>query len=133
MVFFAAIKLFYVANMPFFLFVSFFSHSLLYKLRNCKISSTLSDINSLLSEASNDDGYVSRRRSRRSLDVDGDDLPLDNAALQELLEELIRHKDAWAFTRPVLKSEVCVRLMLLLCLFYVRYFTIQVERQSHFQ
>lgn len=54
----------------------------------------------------NDESGVSRRRSRRSLDVDADDLPLDNAALQELLEEIIRHKDAWAFTRPVLKSEV---------------------------
>ncbi|XP_034233074.1 bromodomain adjacent to zinc finger domain protein 1A isoform X2 [Thrips palmi] len=56
-------------------------------------------------DALNDEG-ISRRRSRRSLDVDTDDLPLDNAALQELLEEIIRHKDAWAFTRPVLKSEV---------------------------
>lgn len=60
----------------------------------------------VLPESFNDES-VSRRRSRRSLDVDTDDLPLDNAALQELLEELIRHKDAWAFTRPVLKSEVC--------------------------
>lgn len=67
----------------------------------CKIKAS----SSKKADALNDDG-ISRRRSRRSLDVDGDDLPLDNAALQELLEEVIRHKDAWAFTRPVLKSEV---------------------------
>ncbi|XP_052121345.1 bromodomain adjacent to zinc finger domain protein 1A isoform X2 [Frankliniella occidentalis] len=57
-------------------------------------------------EATNDESSVSRRRSRRSLDVNDDDLPLDNAALQELLEDIIRHKDAWAFIRPVQKSEV---------------------------
>jgi len=39
------------------------------------------------------------------LESGGDDLPLDNAALQELLEEIMRHPDSWAFTRPVIKSE----------------------------
>lgn len=69
----------------------------------CKIRAS----SSRRSEAgNNEDSSVSRRRSRRSLDVEGDELPLDNAALQELLEEILRHKDAWAFTRPVLKSEV---------------------------
>ena len=52
----------------------------------------------------------SRRRSRRSYEMQeqGPDLPLDNAAWQEILEQVMRHKDAWPFIRPVTKSEVCL-------------------------
>ncbi|KAF6198760.1 hypothetical protein GE061_006782, partial [Apolygus lucorum] len=50
----------------------------------------------------------SSRRSRRSLETTKKqrELPLDNAALQEILEVLMHHKDAWPFLRPVTKSEV---------------------------
>ncbi|XP_039282442.1 bromodomain adjacent to zinc finger domain protein 1A isoform X2 [Nilaparvata lugens] len=60
----------------------------------------------------------SRRRSRRSVEAAGSgadmngcsvlrsDLPLDNAALQEMLDALMHHKDAWPFLRPVTKAEV---------------------------
>ncbi|XP_075223802.1 ATP-dependent chromatin assembly factor large subunit isoform X2 [Lycorma delicatula] len=57
---------------------------------------------------------LSRRRSRRSMESSSDamtttssrDLPLDNAALQEILDIVMHHKDAWPFLRPVTKSEV---------------------------
>lgn len=55
-----------------------------------------------------------RRRSRRSLESDtklspsvAKDLPLDNATLQEVLDVLMHHKDAWPFLRPVTKADVC--------------------------
>ncbi|CAG9857878.1 unnamed protein product [Phyllotreta striolata] len=35
-----------------------------------------------------------------------EDLPLHNASLQELLGDVMKHPDAWAFIRPVTKSEV---------------------------
>lgn len=54
-----------------------------------------------------------RRRSRRSLETDtklspsvAKDLPLDNATLQEVLDVLMHHKDAWPFLRPVTKADV---------------------------
>uniref|UniRef100_T1I0S2 Bromodomain adjacent to zinc finger domain protein 1A n=1 Tax=Rhodnius prolixus TaxID=13249 RepID=T1I0S2_RHOPR len=43
---------------------------------------------------------ASHRRNRNS------DLPLDNAALLEILDDLMHHEDAWPFLRPVTKSEV---------------------------
>lgn len=60
-------------------------------------------------------GNSSRRRSRRSMEATSDvvattsskDLPLDNAALQEILDIVMHDKDAWPFLRPVTKSEVC--------------------------
>lgn len=62
----------------------------------------------------------SRRRSRRSLESEmaangantsptiAKHLPLDNAALQELLDQLMHHEDAWPFLRPVTKADVSV-------------------------
>nr|CAD7204843.1 unnamed protein product [Timema douglasi]CAD7418680.1 unnamed protein product [Timema poppensis] len=47
----------------------------------------------------------SRRSHRRSQVLD-QSLPLDNAILQDLLMELIHHKDAWPFLRPVQKAQV---------------------------
>lgn len=51
-----------------------------------------------------------RRSTRRANDSKGaateDDLPLHNAALQELLSDVLKHKDSWPFTRPVTKMEV---------------------------
>ncbi|XP_060536681.1 bromodomain adjacent to zinc finger domain protein 1A isoform X2 [Cylas formicarius] len=35
-----------------------------------------------------------------------EDLPLNNAALQDLLAEVMKHKDAWPFVRKVQKNEV---------------------------
>lgn len=46
-----------------------------------------------------------RRSNRRDIDQ-RDDLPLHNAALQELLKDVMKHKDAWPFIRPVQKNEV---------------------------
>lgn len=57
----------------------------------------------------------SRRRSRRSLETEtatntsptvAKHLPLDNASLQELLDQLMHHEDAWPFLRPVTKADV---------------------------
>lgn len=45
-----------------------------------------------------------RRSSRR--DEVRDDLPLHNAALHELLADVMKHEDAWPFIRPVQKTEV---------------------------
>lgn len=45
-----------------------------------------------------------RRSSRR--EECRDDLPLHNAVLQELLADVMKHKDAWPFIRPVQKTEV---------------------------
>jgi len=56
-----------------------------------------------------------RRRSRRSLEAElmqqnsntsaSKDLPLDNATLQEILEQLMHHEDAWPFLKPVTKAD----------------------------
>ncbi|RZF44988.1 hypothetical protein LSTR_LSTR001949 [Laodelphax striatellus] len=66
-------------------------------------------------ERGRDDDMTRRRSSRRSLESSSaaaaaeanscsvlrSDLPLDNAALQEMLDALMHHKDAWPFLRPV--------------------------------
>lgn len=46
-----------------------------------------------------------RRSNRRNQEIDLD-LPLNNAALQDLLKELMHHSDSWPFLRPVHKTEV---------------------------
>ncbi|KAK9869330.1 hypothetical protein WA026_003084 [Henosepilachna vigintioctopunctata] len=46
-----------------------------------------------------------RKRSYRR-ESGRDDLPLHNAALQDLLTEVMKHPDAWPFLRPVQKNEV---------------------------
>lgn len=50
----------------------------------------------------------SRRRGRHTeqtiLTTSGD-LPLDNALLQLLLNQVMHHPDAWPFLRPVTKSQ----------------------------
>lgn len=54
-------------------------------------------------------GTSSRRRSRRSYEQAppmSNNLPLDNAVLQELLDVVMHHEDAWPFLRPVTKGEV---------------------------
>ncbi|XP_018577816.1 bromodomain adjacent to zinc finger domain protein 1A isoform X2 [Anoplophora glabripennis] len=56
-------------------------------------------------ESDSGDEVVHSRRSHRREEGRGD-LPLHNAALQELLSEVMKHKDAWAFLRPVQKNEV---------------------------
>ncbi|CAH0550662.1 unnamed protein product [Brassicogethes aeneus] len=48
---------------------------------------------------------VHSRRSNRRED-NREDLPLHNVALQELLSDVMKHKDAWPFLRPVQKNEV---------------------------
>ncbi|KAJ8924480.1 hypothetical protein NQ315_007277 [Exocentrus adspersus] len=57
------------------------------------------------SDDSGDEVVHSTRRTHRREDG-RDDLPLHNAALQELLSEVMKHKDAWPFIRPVQKNEV---------------------------
>uniref|UniRef100_A0A069DXN6 Bromodomain adjacent to zinc finger domain protein 1A n=1 Tax=Panstrongylus megistus TaxID=65343 RepID=A0A069DXN6_9HEMI len=49
---------------------------------------------------------ASHRRNRNSGHHTSRDLPLDNAALLEILDDLMHHEDAWPFLRPVTKSEV---------------------------
>ncbi|XP_036323316.1 bromodomain adjacent to zinc finger domain protein 1A [Rhagoletis pomonella] len=43
---------------------------------------------------------------RRSIRRTGDHLPLNSAALYELLDDVMKHQDAWPFTRPVSQAEV---------------------------
>ncbi|XP_076268228.1 ATP-dependent chromatin assembly factor large subunit isoform X2 [Rhynchophorus ferrugineus] len=51
-----------------------------------------------------DNEVINRRSMRRE---DGrEDLPLHNAALQELLSDVMKHEDAWPFIRPVQQKEV---------------------------
>lgn len=54
---------------------------------------------------SSDEVSLTNRRTHRRDDI-REDLPLHNVALQELLGEVMRHADAWAFIRPVQKTEV---------------------------
>ncbi|XP_044747001.1 bromodomain adjacent to zinc finger domain protein 1A isoform X2 [Coccinella septempunctata] len=49
--------------------------------------------------------YSKRKRSFRR-ECGRDDLPLHNAALQDLLQEVMKHPDAWPFLRPVKNYEV---------------------------
>ncbi|XP_067619660.1 bromodomain adjacent to zinc finger domain protein 1A isoform X2 [Eurosta solidaginis] len=57
-------------------------------------------------------GFGSPRESakstsqRRSIRRTGDDLPLNSAALYELLDDVMKHEAAWPFTRPVSQAEV---------------------------
>lgn len=53
-----------------------------------------------------------RRSTRRSEGRKGRDLPLDNAALQEILDVLMHDPDAPPFLRPVARSEVCFRVII---------------------
>jgi hypothetical protein len=54
---------------------------------------------------SDTDLQPTRRSGRRSLEVDLD-LPLNNAVLQDLLSDVMHHKDAWPFLRPVPRAQV---------------------------
>lgn len=47
---------------------------------------------------------VNKRPLRR--DDQRDDLPLHNAALHELLSDVMKHESAWPFLRPVQPKEV---------------------------
>nr|CAD7406154.1 unnamed protein product [Timema cristinae] len=57
-------------------------------------------------EDDEDEEMQPSRRSHRRSQVLDQSLPLDNAILQDLLMELIHHKDAWPFLRPVQKAQV---------------------------
>lgn len=54
---------------------------------------------------SDTDLQPTRRSGRRSLEVDLD-LPLNNAVLQDLLTDIMHHKDSWPFLRPVPRAQV---------------------------
>lgn len=43
---------------------------------------------------------------RRSIRRTGEHLPLNSAALYELLDDVMKQEDAWPFTRPVSQAEV---------------------------
>ncbi|XP_019881429.2 bromodomain adjacent to zinc finger domain protein 1A isoform X2 [Aethina tumida] len=60
------------------------------------------------SDSESDDEEEEVVKSRRSLrrEDNRQDLPLHNVALQELLSDVMKHKDAWPFLRPVQKNEV---------------------------
>ncbi|KAI5706533.1 hypothetical protein M8J75_009072 [Diaphorina citri] len=47
-----------------------------------------------------------KRKSRHSVEPVASDLPLDNAVLQEILDELMHDPNAWPFLRPVSKNDV---------------------------
>jgi len=51
-----------------------------------------------------EDEVVNKRSYRR--DEHRDDLPLHNAALHELLSDVMKHEAAWPFLRPVQPKEV---------------------------
>jgi hypothetical protein len=56
---------------------------------------------------SDTDLQPTRRSGRRSLEVDLD-LPLNNAVLQDLLTDIMHHKDSWPFLRPVPRAQVMI-------------------------
>lgn len=62
----------------------------------------------ILGEDENITEEKSRRRGRHSEQttlITSGDLPLDNALLQLLLNQVMHHPDAWPFLRPVTKSQ----------------------------
>lgn len=63
-----------------------------------------SNMTHLIFTDSDEETPVQRRSHRR--EEGRDDLPLHNAALHELLAEIMKHKDSWPFIRPVQKNEV---------------------------
>lgn len=60
---------------------------------------------------SDSDLQPTRRSGRRSLEVDLD-LPLNNAVLQDLLTDIMHHKDSWPFLRPVPRAQVITHFRL---------------------
>ncbi|XP_050514752.1 bromodomain adjacent to zinc finger domain protein 1A [Diabrotica virgifera virgifera] len=71
----------------------------------CKGSDNVSKSSRERSNSESSDEISLSTRKNRKEDT-RDDLPLHNVALQELLVEVIKHADAWAFLRPVQKTEV---------------------------
>lgn len=58
------------------------------------------------SSNNNNNNTNNQNRNRRSGRRTNDNLPLNSAALYELLEQTMKHQAAWPFLRPVLTSEV---------------------------
>ncbi|XP_030370028.1 bromodomain adjacent to zinc finger domain protein 1A [Scaptodrosophila lebanonensis] len=56
--------------------------------------------------SNNNNNSTSNNNNRRSGRRTNDNLPLNSAALYDLLEQTMKHKSAWPFLRPVLSSEV---------------------------
>ncbi|XP_017057280.1 bromodomain adjacent to zinc finger domain protein 1A [Drosophila ficusphila] len=54
----------------------------------------------------NNNNSANNNNHRRSGRRTNDNLPLNSAALYDLLEQIMKHKAAWPFLRPVLTSEV---------------------------
>lgn len=57
---------------------------------------------------------LSNRRSLRRVAEARDDLPLHNAALHELLSDIMKYKHSWPFIRPVQKNEVEIHIIFFL-------------------
>lgn len=49
---------------------------------------------------------VSKRKRSFRRESGRNDLPLHNAAMQDLLQEVMKYPDAWPFLRPVKNHEV---------------------------
>ncbi|PSN58246.1 hypothetical protein C0J52_00127 [Blattella germanica] len=93
------------------------SSKLSVKLRRCSANAAVAKISVFTkrlrsnswddtsSAQSDPDLQPTRRSGRRSLEVDLD-LPLNNAVLQDLLTDVMHHKDAWPFLRPVPRAQV---------------------------
>ncbi|XP_021919556.1 bromodomain adjacent to zinc finger domain protein 1A isoform X2 [Zootermopsis nevadensis] len=69
---------------------------------SCPKCKVVKDTSSVQSDT---DLQPTRRSGRRSLEVDLD-LPLNNAVLQDLLTDIMHHKDSWPFLRPVPRAQV---------------------------
>ncbi|XP_069695785.1 bromodomain adjacent to zinc finger domain protein 1A-like isoform X2 [Periplaneta americana] len=97
--------------------VSEVTRELAFKLRRCSATAAVAKISvfakRLRSNSWDDTSSVqsdselqpTRRSGRRSLEVDLD-LPLNNAVLQDLLTDVMHHKDSWPFLRPVPRAQV---------------------------
>lgn len=68
------------------------------------------DLKKYVENEDSDSGDSSKNLSKRKRsfrrESGRDDLPLHNAALQDLLQEVMKHPDAWPFLRPVKNYEV---------------------------
>ncbi|KAH8409818.1 hypothetical protein KR222_009049 [Zaprionus bogoriensis] len=77
------------------------------RARSARISLRLSLEKSNNNNNNNNNNNTSNQnRNRRSGRRTNDNLPLNSAALYELLEQTMKQQEAWPFLRPVLSSEV---------------------------
>lgn len=76
------------------------------RARSSRNSLRISLDKSAANNNNNNNNNTSNNNNRRSGRRTNDNLPLNSAALYDLLEQTMKHQAAWPFLRPVLTSEV---------------------------